>query len=116
MKNKMISMLAPPPPPPLNKCLVEYRAFLQGAKKSILSILLATSLTVSITQCSSSSGGDAGPLPPFMVSTLAGSSSGYMDGALAAAKFNNPTGVAVDSSGNVYVADQLNNRIRKISR
>ena len=42
MKNKMISMLAPPPPL-LNKCLVEYRAFLQGAKKPILSILLATS-------------------------------------------------------------------------
>ena len=95
-----------------NKCLVEHRAFLQGAKKSILSILLATSLTVSITQCSS--GGDAAPLPPFMVSTLAGSSSGYMDGTGAAAKFSSPSGVAVDSSGNVYVADASNDRIRKI--
>ena len=58
MKNKMISMITPPPPPPpLNKCLVEYRAFLQGAKKTILSVLLASSfsLVVFFPQCSSSS-------------------------------------------------------------
>ena len=28
---------------------------------------------------------------------------------------NLPTGVAVDSSGNVYFADSLNNRIRKLA-
>ncbi|GEM_PF-6748174 len=31
------------------------------------------------------------------------------------ARFNNPRGVAVDSAGNVYVADSLNHRVRKIA-
>ena len=50
-----------------------------------------------------------------MVSTLAGSGSGFWaDGLGAVASFSNPTGVSVDSNGAVYVADQSNNRIRKI--
>jgi sugar lactone lactonase YvrE len=47
--------------------------------------------------------------------TLAGSGAyGGADGSGASASFKNPTGVAVDSSGNVYVADSGNNKIRKI--
>lgn len=54
--------------------------------------------------------------PAGLVSTLAGSGvPGFLDGSGAAAQFYAPDGVAVDSSGNVYVADHSNNRIRKIT-
>jgi len=50
------------------------------------------------------------------VTTLAGdTTSGRNNGTGAAASFNYPTGVAVDDSGYVYVADKANNMIRKIS-
>jgi sugar lactone lactonase YvrE len=54
--------------------------------------------------------------PEGVVTTVAGDGrAGYKDGAGRAAQFNAPVGVAVDSSGNLYVADTYNDRIRKIT-
>lgn len=54
--------------------------------------------------------------PDGVVTTLAGDgTAGYVDGAAAEARFNGPIGVAVDTKGNVYVADTYNDHIRRIS-
>ncbi|GAA4456720.1 T9SS type A sorting domain-containing protein [Rurimicrobium arvi] len=54
--------------------------------------------------------------PTGVVSTFAGTGvRGYMDGPAATAQFNDPWGIAVDGSDNVYVADAKNNVIRKIT-
>jgi sugar lactone lactonase YvrE len=54
--------------------------------------------------------------PDGVVTTFAGSGTpGYADGTGTAVNFWLPNGVAVDSEGNVYVADYRNYRIRKIS-
>jgi sugar lactone lactonase YvrE len=55
--------------------------------------------------------------PAGFVTTLAGlaGSTGTADGPGSAARFTNPAGMAVDSSGNVYVADSANNTIRRVT-
>jgi uncharacterized protein (TIGR03437 family) len=53
-----------------------------------------------------------------VVTTLAGNgTAGFSgdNGPAASAQLNNPYGVAVDSAGNVYIADSGNDRIRKVS-
>ena len=53
---------------------------------------------------------------PFTVTTLAGSGTAALsDGTGAAASFNLPYGIAAGGSGILYVADTVNNVIRKVS-
>ncbi|MCU1259836.1 MAG: repeat containing protein [Bryobacterales bacterium] len=51
------------------------------------------------------------------IATFAGSGSGYSgDGGPAArAKLNTPKGIALDSAGNLYIADRFNNAIRMVN-
>jgi len=49
------------------------------------------------------------------VYTFSGTEAGHRDGVRDAARFNTPMAVAVDGSGNIIVADTLNNVIRRIS-
>ena len=53
----------------------------------------------------------------YTASTIAGTAglSGSTDGTGAAARFNAPTGISVDSSGIIYVSDTNNDTIRKIT-
>jgi sugar lactone lactonase YvrE len=51
-----------------------------------------------------------------VVTTYAGSSQGYVDGAPLTAKFSSPWGVAVAANGDVLIADASNNRIRRVVR
>ncbi len=55
--------------------------------------------------------------PSGVVTTIAGSTrSGDTDGTGTAAVFEYPYGIAIDKSGNIYVTDQGNDKVRKITR
>ena len=54
--------------------------------------------------------------PDGVVSTLAGNgNAGWVDGPGGNAEFDHPTGIAVDRTGNVFVAEEYNHCVRKIS-
>ncbi len=53
-----------------------------------------------------------------VITTVAGSATGGFSGdggPATSASLDNPSGVAVDTSGNLFIADYVNNRIRKVS-
>ena len=82
---------------------------------------LIAGLTILFTGCGGGGSAGSGDNPPVAVpaalESFAGNTGGpgNLDGTGAAAGFNFPFGVATDRAGNVYVADTLNNTIRKIS-
>jgi uncharacterized protein (TIGR03437 family) len=55
----------------------------------------------------------------YTINTIAGSAgnAGFAgdSGSAVGSQLNYPTGIAVDKSGNLYIADGLNNRVRKVS-
>lgn len=62
--------------------------------------------------------GDPAFATSYRVTTVAGTANmiGSADGAGAAARFNTPHGIAADTDGRIYVADQMNHTIRVLSR
>src|ERR1035441_707874 len=60
--------------------------------------------------------GQANYATPYTFTTLAGAGYfGSADGTGSAAQFGNPYSVAVDTNGNVFVADTINHTIRKVT-
>lgn len=57
------------------------------------------------------------PPPPPAITLVAGNATtaGAVDATGSAARFRSPQGIAVDSAGNLYVADRLNFTVRKIT-
>lgn len=78
-------------------------------------LIFLSVLSLGLFSCS----GDDSPAPDtpaqLMVSTIAGSIVGDQDGPGLSAKFDYPSGIAVDLQGNVYIADSDNNKIKKIT-
>lgn len=58
-----------------------------------------------------------GNIPGFITTVAGNGATGYSGdgGPAGSASFNYPVGVSLDSTGNIYVADQFNHRIRKIT-
>jgi sugar lactone lactonase YvrE len=53
--------------------------------------------------------------PAGVVTTVAGGSEGSADGTGSSAQFNYPSGIAIDGNGIIYVADENNHKVRKVT-
>jgi sugar lactone lactonase YvrE len=68
--------------------------------------------TVAVAQAAAAPSGQSGGIATFAGNGTQGFSG---DGPAASTELNFPTGLAVDASGNLFIADQSNARIRKVS-
>src|SRR5579863_10369265 len=73
--------------------------------------LIAFGLILAAPLCAST----AGSVPSYTIDTVAGSSAVGDGGPATAAALSDAEGVAVDSAGNIYIADANDHRIRKIA-
>src|SRR5437870_4059260 len=82
-----------------------------NTKTSFRTAFLRLTLSVSLLTASALQGQE------YTFTTLAGpdESPGALDGIGNAARFNWASGVAIDSAGNLYVADSSNHTIRKVT-
>ncbi len=53
--------------------------------------------------------------PSGLVTTIAGTSEGALDGDVAIAQFNDPQGIAINKLGTLFITERNGNRIRKIT-
>jgi sugar lactone lactonase YvrE len=118
--------------------LVEYNTALTGTWTTFTHALLGSATTITVTGLNSETSYyfrvssiknslTSMPSTPSSVAltlvdpywnrvvTVAGFGPGYADGVGTSALFYSPQGMASDSSGNVYVAEYTNHRIRKIT-
>ena len=92
---------------PLRSLLFLKLSALAAPLRRSCSTLILAALSVAVA--------GAQPADNWIIETVAGSSLGDGDnGAAVAALLDNPSGVAVDGAGNLYIADRGNHRIRKV--
>ncbi len=94
-----------------------FRDNTQGAQAAFadpFGVAVATDRTIFVSDA-----GDSNRIrrlaPDGAVTTLAGGAEGFYDGPSAHASFSSPSGIALDTDGNLFVADTGNNRIRRIA-
>ncbi|MFI5138007.1 MAG: hypothetical protein ACHQIM_09265 [Sphingobacteriales bacterium] len=82
---------------------------------NLVLILLILATGTILPSCKKSKSPAKSTTVTVTVSTYAGSASGFKDGTGTTASFSLPSSVALDNAGNVYVADDANFRVRKIT-